>query len=231
MKKSIYILTLISLLVFSCSKENTTGGGTPTAKVPGKAALISPDNNKTCEEVNSTGQVSFSWNSSTDTDKYDLEFKNLNTQTITNYNNITTTSKLVTLSKGIPYSWTITSKNSGSKTTVSDTWQFYLAGVGVVNYAPFPATAISPSPGATTSPTDGKVNIQWNGTDADQDTLTFTIEMDLIDGKQETKIVENTSDSSFEVTVELNKIYYWRVITSDGENTSTSMVFSFRTPS
>lgn len=234
MKKVLLGIVVISLIAVSCSKDTPGGGGggttpTPTAKTPGKAVLTSPANNKTCEEVNTSGQVTFSWNASTDTDKYDLKITNLNTQGVTNQNNITTTSKAVTLTKGIPYSWSITSKNEGTKTTTSDTWQFYLAGDGVVNYAPFPATAVSPSPGASVARTSGKVTIEWSGSDADDDTLTYTLEMDTTDGIQGTVIAEDISASSVEVSVEADTVYYWRVISSDGQNTSTSIVYTFRT--
>lgn len=234
MKKVLLGIVVISLIAVSCSKDTPSGGGggttpTPTAKTPGKAVLTSPANNKTCEEVNTSGQVTFSWNASTDTDKYDLKITNLNTQGVTNQNNITTTSKAVTLTKGIPYSWSITSKNEGTKTTTSDTWQFYLAGDGVVNYAPFPATAVSPSPGASVARTSGKVTVEWSGSDADDDTLTYTLEMDTTDGIQGTVIAEDISASSVEVSVEADTVYYWRVISSDGQNTSTSIVYTFRT--
>ena len=234
MKKVLLGIVVISLIAVSCSKDTPGGGGggttpTPMAKTPGKAVLTSPANNKTCEEVNTSGQVTFSWNASTDTDKYDLKITNLNTQGVTNQNNITTTSKAVTLTKGIPYSWSITSKNEGTKTTTSDIWQFYLAGDGVVNYAPFPATAVSPSPGASVARTSGKVTVEWSGSDADDDSLTYTLEMDTTDGIQGTVIAEDISASSVEVSVEADTVYYWRVISSDGQNTSTSIVYTFRT--
>jgi len=76
MKKVLLGIVVISLIAVSCSKDTPGGGGggttpTPMAKTPGKAVLTSPANNKTCEEVNTSGQVTFSWNASTDTDKYD----------------------------------------------------------------------------------------------------------------------------------------------------------------
>ena len=62
---------------------------------------------------------------------------------------ITSTSKAVTLATDVSYSWKIVSKaNDTSDTTSSDTWQFYLAGDGQENYAPFPATILSPTSGA-----------------------------------------------------------------------------------
>src|SRR5210317_1676418 len=233
MKKVLLGIVVISLIAVSCSKDTPGGGGggttpTPTAKTPGKAVLTSPANNKTCEEVNTSGQVTFSWNASTDTDSYDLKIINLNNQQQINQNNITTTSKAVTLTKGIPYSWNITSKNKGDKTTTSDTWQFYLAGDGEVNFAPFPALPVSPAPGSQVTPTDGAITLEWSGSDADGDTLSYIIEMDTTDGLQETIVVESTNDTQATVNVDTDTIYYWRIITSDGVNSATSIVYSFR---
>ncbi|NVJ72333.1 MAG: hypothetical protein HWD80_03460, partial [Flavobacteriaceae bacterium] len=220
------------IVLLSCSKDSPTPTPTPTPpptiEAPGKATLSTPENNKACEELNSAGQVSFSWNASTETDSYDLKITNLNNQQQINQNNITTNSKAVTLTKGIPYSWNITSKNKGDKTTTSDTWQFYLAGDGEVNFAPFPALPISPAPGSQVTPTDGAITLAWSGSDADGDALSYTIEMDTTDGLQGTVVAENTTETSVSVTVTADTIYYWRIITSDGFNSATSIVYSFR---
>ena len=238
MNKTAYIqqlaLTVVmSIVLLSCSKEPSGGGTTPptptpTIEAPGKATLSTPENNKACEELNSAGQVSFSWNASTETDSYDLKITNLNNQQQINQNNITSTSKAVTLAKGIPYSWNITSKNKGDKTTTSDTWQFYLAGDGEVNFAPFPALPVSPAPGSQVTPTDGAITLEWSGSDADEDPLSYIIEMDTTDGLQETIVVESTTDTQATVNVDTDTIYYWRIITSDGVNSATSIVYSFR---
>ena len=47
--------------------------------------------------------------------------------------------------------------NDTSDTTDSDTWQFYLAGDGQENYAPFPATILSPTSGAAVDASNGLV--------------------------------------------------------------------------
>lgn len=230
MKKTLYILATISLVLHSCSKDPAEETPpTPANKVPGEASLIAPENNKACETVNEAGQILLSWGVATDTDSYDLKITNLNTQGVTNHNNITSTSKAVSLAKGVPYSWSITSKNEGDQTTSSATWKFYLAGDATANYAPFPATAVSPLPGATASPAQAKVTIAWSGSDADNDGLTYTLEADTTDGLQGTKVMENSAATSFDLTVQNNTVYYWRVISSDGEHSSTSIVYSFRT--
>jgi hypothetical protein len=223
----------IALLGISCSKGDDGGGTTPPptteVAVPGKATLVEPANNKTCEQVNSSGEVVFSWQASADTDSYDLKIVNLNTNGVTNRNNLTETNKGVPLLKGVPYSWQITSKNSGTKITFSDTWKFYLAGDGIANYAPFPATADTPVPGSTVVPVDGKITISWTGSDPDDDALTYTLYVDTVDGLQDPAAeLQDLSAASAEVAVESDTVYYWRVVTSDGVNTSSSLVYSFR---
>ncbi len=207
---------------------------TPVIKTPGKSVLIGPANAKTCEEgTNITptqSTVTFSWNSASDTERYDLKIINLNTQETIIQSGITTTSTTATLTRGIPYSWMVTSKNKGATSTDSDTWKFYLAGVGVTNYAPFPATALSPLPGATVTPANGKVTLTWDTSDVDGGPLTHTLSFDTVDGKQPPLAANtNLTVKTKEVTVVANTVYYWRVATSDGTNTATSVVYTFKT--
>lgn len=212
------------------------GGGGPTPTPPGKATLVAPANNKTCEtgtSVSSTqSTVTFSWNASANTNTYDVRITNLNTSVATNKNGVSTTSTTATLNKGVPYSWRVTSKNTTTTTTTpSDLWKFYLAGDGVVNYAPFPAELKTPASGSTISLTDGKATFSWEGTDPDSnDTLTYTLYVDTVDGKQTPSTsLSNLSDESVDVELEAASTYYWRVKTSDGTNASYSIVYSFKT--
>jgi hypothetical protein len=227
------IFILLVSLVTSCGGSDSPPP-TPTINAPGKSVLIAPASARTCELGTNTtttqSTVAFSWNSASDTDSYELRITNLNTSEIVTQTGITTTSATATLTRGIPYSWSITSKNKGATTTVSDIWKFYLAGVGVTNYAPFPAAAVSPLPGTTVTPTNGKVTLTWDTSDVDGGSLTHTLYFDTVDGKQ-TPLVANTNliVKTKEVAVLANTIYYWRVATSDGTNTATSIVYSFKT--
>jgi hypothetical protein len=100
----------------------------------------------------------------------------------------------------------------------------------VTNYAPFPAAAVSPLPGTTVTPTNGKVTLTWDTSDVDGGTLTHTLYLDTVDGKQ-TPLAANSNLTvkTKEVSVAANTIYYWRVVTSDGSNAATSIVYSFKT--
>ena len=212
------------------------GGGGSTPNPPGKATPTAPANNKTCETGTSVSDtqssVTFSWNSSADTESYDLRVTNLNTNGVTNKTGLTTTSTTMTLDKGVPYSWNITSKNTKTTTTTtSDTWKFYLAGTGITHYAPFPADLKTPTSGSTVERTDGKVTFTWEGSDPDSgDTLGYTLYVDKTDGKQTPPSTQTgLSAKTLDVTLDADTVYYWRVKTTDGTNSSYSIVYSFKT--
>ena len=213
-----------------------TGGGDVTVNPPAKSTLSAPANNKTCEtgtSVSSTqSDVDFTWGVSADTDSYDLKITDLNSSVATNKTGLTTTSTKVTLDKGVPYSWVVTSKSTKSSvTTPSDTWKFYLAGTGVANYAPFPADLKAPSSGSTVKRTDGKVTFTWEGSDPDSgDTLAYTLYVDTTDGKQTPSSAQtDLSVLTLDVALDAATTYYWRVKSSDGTNSSYSTVYSFKT--
>lgn len=234
MKQKIIIFIMLLGLFTACGGASESPVPPPVVNAPGKSVLIAPANISTCVNgINiSTNQttVTFSWNSATDAKAYDLKIINLNTQEVIIQNDISTTTKDVILTRGIPYSWNIISKNTGTVTTVSDTWKFYLAGNGVINYAPFPAAALSPLPGATISPVNSKITLSWETSDIESSALTYTLYVDTVDGKQppidENK---NLTSKSKEIAVNANTVYYWRVVTSDGVNASTSVVYNFKT--
>jgi hypothetical protein len=213
-----------------------TGGGDVTVNPPAKSTLSAPANNKTCEtgtSVSSTqSDVDFTWGVSADTDSYDLKITDLISSVATNKTGLTTTSTKVTLDKGVPYSWVVTSKSTKSSvTTPSDTWKFYLEGTGFANYAPFPADLKAPSSGSTVKRTDGKATFTWEGSDPDSgDTLAYTLYVDTTDGKQTPSSAQtDLSVLTLDVALDAATTYYWRVKSSDGTNSSYSTVYTFKT--
>ena len=236
-----YQTTLMILgvtLLTACGSDS--GGGTPTPTptptpiaAPGKASLTLPENNKPCEtgEVSgSTASVIFTWSQGSDTESFDLSITNSDTNQVTNRAGLTTTTATVPLTRGHRYAWKITSKNKGTETTASDTYKFYLAGDGEENAAPFSAEAVYPQPGSSVTKSENNtVTLEWEAADPDNDTLTYTLLIDTIDGRQEAT-EENTglTTNTKEVAVDSGTIYYWSVTTSDGSISVTSDVFSFR---
>ena len=244
MKLECCILYILSfLLIVSCSAEDDDSGtttplvtqqpaSTPQVPTPGKSNLSAPENNEVCyegEEVDdNNSEVTFSWDASSDTDSYDLVITNQETSQSQTESGITSTSKVVNLATDVSYNWKIISKaNDTSDTTESDTWQFYLAGDGQENYAPFPATILSPTSGAALDANNGSITLSWEGNDPDEgDSLTYTIYLDEVDGLQD-PIEEDSSETELEVSVESGTTYYWRVKTSDGKSSSFTLVYSF----
>jgi len=239
-----YFSFLFTLTLISCGggggddggANNGGGGGGPVVNPPGKSTLTAPANNETCETGTSVSatqsEVTFTWTASSDTNTYDLKITNLNTSVVINRTALTSTSTKVTLDKGVPYSWNITSKSTASTTTTaSDTWKFYLAGTGVVNYAPFPADLKTPASGSTvTRDGDGKVTFTWDGSDPDGDSLNYTLYVDATDGKQTPPTAQtDLTVKTLAVALDAATTYYWRVKTSDGTNNSYSIVYSFKT--
>jgi hypothetical protein len=141
-------------------------------------------------------------------------------------------SATLTLEKGYPYEWFVTSISNDFPTErpQSDTWRFYLKGDGETNSAPFTADLISPASGEAIQLSDGTFNFIWSGADPDGDPMLYTLYVDSIDGLQ-TPPERQTDISSSSLSVELisNTVYYWSVLSRDTNgNISHSQVKSFR---
>ncbi|MEJ1224116.1 hypothetical protein [Sediminicola sp. 1XM1-17] len=230
--KQIYLFPILMLI--SCGGGDS--GGTPVVPPPEpvpsplSATLIFPENNKECTEgtvENETqSTVNFQWNSSENTDSYEVNLKNLNTN---NSQRVpaSTNAVLITLNRGTPYEWSVTSKATGTNTTAqSEVWKFYNQGPGIENYAPFPADAVFPKRGANLASTN-QVTLQWTGSDIDDDIASYSILLDTL----EIPVAElgTTTENSIEATVSPGQTYFWQVITIDSQgNSSNSEIFSFR---
>jgi hypothetical protein len=240
MKKQIGLLAVIGLMLLGgCSGGDpapTPVPPTPTVNPPGAVTLTSPEKNKTCEPgaviSDTQREVVFTWAAAANAESYDMTLTDLNKNTTTTVSAITGTTTKVNLIKGTPYSWKLTSKSSKTTLTgTSETWNFYLAGTGVSNFAPFPATIVSPLPGATVTPKAGKVTLAWTGSDPENDKITYTVSVDAVDGKQTpVAALTDITASTVDVSVEAGKVYYWRIRSSDGSNASTTVVYQFKTP-
>ncbi len=239
MKKLIYLFLVIIIVSCSGGDGDGDGGGVdpPPPQPPGSVTLTAPANGKVCETgtsiSDSKSNVDFSWEASSNTSTYDLQITNLNTSSVVNKTGLTTINTTVDLEKGQPYSWKVISKNtSTTQTGTSSSWKFYLAGEGIKNYAPFPADLKTPNSGSTVSrSSDGKITFTWEGADPDQgDELKYTLYVDKTDGKQTpSSDLTNLSAKTADVALDGDSTYYWRIKTSDGTNSSFSLIYSFKT--
>jgi hypothetical protein len=230
------VLLLVTMTLFSCGgggddKGTGGGGGEPDVIVPPTAStLISPIKNEECNQGNvisaAESTVTFEWNKSENTNSYTIVLKNLET----NAEAETTTNALkvsITLLRGVAYSWKIISKGSKTTTTAtSETWNLYNAGEGAQNYAPFPAGLVSPAMGSTASTT---VTLNWAGSDLDNDITSYDVYLDT--ANPPTLLKETTTNMTINSgALTANTVYYWKVVTKDGNgNNSQSPNFEFKT--
>ena len=205
------------MLTISCSK--TYEFRAPVD--PAAANLSKPANNTQCLEVD---KVKFEWNKSDNTDTYTITIIDLISSATVTQNTSTNTVE-ITLTKGKPYSWQITSKNkSTSKTAKSEVWKFYLSGAADSNHAPFPAEIIAPKNETTVSA--GSIELSWKVSDVDVgDTHKFDVKLD----KTNATTVISTDQADTKKTITLTAgVYYWRVIAKDNNgNHSESGVYKF----
>jgi hypothetical protein len=230
-------LNILSSLVIAVSFISCGGGGggtdtpDPIVVTPPSAATLSfPANNEECNtgvSLNSTqSRVDFEWNASNNTTSYTLVVQNLLTNAIGN-TNATTNFASVTLNKNTPYKWWVISKNtSTSETATSSEWKFYNAGDAVKSYAPFPAELVSPALGSST--TNTSVSLEWTGSDVDGDISSYDIYFGTVNPPVD--LLNTTTAQKLEnITVSAVNTYYWKVVTKDEENnTSTSEIFQFK---
>lgn len=199
---------------------------------PSAATLIFPEDDSECNEgealSDTESNVTFQWNVSQNTDSYSVTLTNLNTNQSFNTNS-NTNEAFITLQRGTPYEWSVTSRANGTNATAqSPTWRFYNEGSGTENYAPFPAEAINPVRGATLASGTTSVTLEWSATDVDDD----IIEYEVFFGPNDTDTTPSlgiTTSTSFNVDVQNGQIYVWSIETIDDEgNSSVSEDFLFR---
>jgi len=224
---------IILFLLMACGGESSTDGTPPPLVVaaPSAATLVFPADNTECNEgvISSTDEtksaVTFQWNESENTDSYEVNLRNINTNTSTKSNS-TTNDATITIERGTPYEWFVVSKANGTNETASSVKaKFYNQGPGIENYAPFPAEAINPARGSTIA-SAASVNLQWTASDIDADIAGYTIFF----GTETNPTTElgTTEESNLDAPITSGTTYYWLVITTDSQsNSSTSEIFEF----
>ena len=238
MRNLVYLLVTFFILS-ACSKQDSIE---PTPITPAKPAPILeigefnlelPENNKNCETGNISldkADVEFKWKAALNASKYEIQITDVIDAKTTKYSDLVGTSKTIALSRGKSYTWNITATNTGSKAVASATWKFYLSGDGKANRAPNAAKAVYPVPGSTINlNAAGNVKFEWLAEDPDKDVLSYSIRIDTLTSNQ--KLSGNSFDTKtpvHEIKLPLGKIYYWYVISNDGQISTTSEVFSFK---
>ena len=246
LNKVIYPIVLCLIFVLSgCGGSDSggddnppTSGGTDDEPVvvpaPLAATLIFPEDETECNtgvidpDDITRSTVTFEWNASENTDTYRVTLTNLNTGTSSTTNSAAVNVP-ITINRGTPYSWTVTSLATGTnETATSQTFRFYNEGPGIVNYAPFPAEAVAPVRGSTIV-SSGNVELSWTGSDIDDDIVGYEVFLDTSNDPNTSVGTTTTETTLSDVPVTSGQVYSWKVVTTDSAgNTSTSEIFEFR---
>jgi fibronectin type 3 domain-containing protein len=226
--KRSFIITMTVVFLASCSGDSTPSD-------PSIPTLLAPANNEPCldgSSVNdSQSSVNFSWTQATDAVTYDVEVEQLLLNTKSTYP-ATTNSLDVTLNKAVPYRWKVIANGEPDTTpSESDSWKFYLAGNGAVNYAPFPPELLTPRSASTISVADGVIPLSWTCSDIEGDITSFEVYLDTTDASSVATVVTYLgATTEIELEAEPGNTYYWKVIAIDAdENKASSGVYSFIT--
>ena len=229
MKNLIYV-AVISISLWSCGGGGDEPTPPPVNTAPTVPTLASPVNNSLCID----NVLNFQWSASTDgqgdaiTYQIQVAKDNLFAQ-IAHSLTSTTTSKSITLEKGIAYYWRVKATDSKSAASnYSATFSFYTEGVGVTNHLPFSPVLVSPA--LNSVQTTATVNLQWTASDVDaSDTLTY----DVYFGTASPPTVvtsANQSAATLTKTVAASTTYYWKVVVKDSKGGQTiGQVWSFKT--
>ena len=223
------------LIFLSCSTDSESEPE-PEILNPMAQSLLFPENNEACLDgtsINDTqSSVDFSWTNAQNAFSYEIIITNLLTQTKETFTSNVNQTK-ITLVKAEPYSWKVKSIGGvGSTPSESAAWKFYLAGDGIVNYAPFPAELIFPRSGKNVTPgVNNLITLSWTTSDVDGDLLKFEVYLDDSDAATLIESIDYVEDNtSIEIEVQNNTKYYWKIISIDANgNQSKSGVYAFRT--
>ncbi|MEZ0180923.1 hypothetical protein AB9T89_01665 [Flavobacterium oncorhynchi] len=231
MKNFIY-LSIIGFLFAACGGGGGDDPVTPpvTNTAPTVPVLVSPTDGKLCLD----NTVSLQWNQSTDTEKdpivYQIQVAKDNgfTQIVNTLNNSTVSSSL-SLEKNTAYYWRVQAADSkGLSSAYSATFKFYTAGTAVVNHLPFAPELVQPVINSALS--TATAALKWKASDVDaNDILTYDVYFGTTNPPT-AKVTENTSASSFDVTLEAAKEYFWKVVVKDNKGGETvGQVWKFKT--
>ena len=229
-----YLLYLMVFCLLACSSNDETVALSDL--YPGSFNLEYPENEQACLDGSILNdlqsRVNLRWSSSKNSSKYQISIKNLNDNSNLMFES-NSNSQEVILKHGEPYAWKVTAEvPESSSSLTSKEWRFYLAGLGEVNYAPFPPELISPRPSAKVNlNSNDQVLLNWSCTDPDSDIKGYKVYLDSTDGSNLIASFDETKNQvliAVGATAETN--YFWKVIAYDNQgNTASSGVYSFST--
>lgn len=195
--------------------------------VPSTPALTYPSNELVCID----NELKFKWAASSDADGDVVSYliQIANDESFTDVVNETTTENItmtILLEKGRTFHWRVLANDNETNSEYSKPWKFYTEAEAVTNQLPSQPELIAPIMDETIVGTT--TNLSWNVTDDDNDVLTYDLYFGLEDDPLLYK--EGLDNSFLEVSVVVNKTYYWKIISRDGKGgVSIGSIWSFTT--
>lgn len=229
MKNFIY-LSIIGLLLISCSKGGDESAIEINNTPPTVPVLISPTDNKLC--VDNT--VTFQWNNSTDATKdvitYEIQIaKDNQFSQIIKTAEGTSNSQTSTLEKNTAYYWRIkATDNKNLSSDYSVTYKFYTSGDAIINHLPFTPEVVSPILNSSVNP--GTTTLSWTASDVDTtDKLVYDVYFGTTNPPTQ-KVFENNDSKTVAVTTSTAQQYYWKIVVKDNQGGETiGQVWKFTT--
>lgn len=229
MKKFLYI-AIIGIVIWSCGGGGDDPPPTPENKAPTTPTTVYPKNNELCID----NAVNFQWNASTDPEgdaiTYTVEVsENSAFSSITHTQTTSSTSKSISLEKGVVFYWRVRAKDSkNASSDNSSANQFYTEGEGIVNHLPFSPDLVAPALDATVS--TATATLEWTASDVDtDDTLTYDVYFGTTNDPTDKK-GDNQSATTLTVDVDGSTDYYWKVVVKDDKGGETiGQVWNFKT--
>ena len=233
MKKLLYIVAL-STIIWSCG--GSSGGDTPDPpppvvnNAPSTPSLVYPTNNLLCID----NVLDFNWNASTDPDGDSITYqvqvaKDSGFSQIVHTVTASTTTRNLTLEKGIAYYWRVKATDSkNASSSYSSTNQFYTEGEGVSNHLPFSPVLVGPTLNSVQNGVT--VTLEWTADDVDTtDTLTYDVYFETGDIPTQ-QVATNLTATTFSVDLTSGQTYSWKVVVKDGQGGQTDgQIWSFVT--
>ncbi|PKQ44580.1 fibronectin type III domain-containing protein [Confluentibacter flavum] len=222
---------LLSLALYGCSGGSGDDNPTPPVQknnAPTIPILVYPANNLLCI----SNILDFEWNASSDIDgdgiTYKIEIaKDNQFSQIAFSTTLSATKKTYTLEKGIAYYWRVQAVDSKKESSnYSTTFNLYTEGVGVSNHLPFAPELVKPEFNSTKP--SGDITLEWLGSDADNNPLTFDVYFGTTD--QPGIVSQNQDAQIFVVSTTNSTTYYWKVVVKDDKGgEAIGQIWTFHT--
>lgn len=226
MIRNIFLFCTVLSLVIGCKKKNNP-------KPPGQVQLVFPERNSDCTTGQSLGattsRITFRWQEAENVKTYELRVTNINTGSTQTISTAATSANLP-IEKGIPFSWLVRSRNNQVEQSISSTvWNFYNSGSNTT-FAPFPADIIGPRMSERVfKDINNEVTLSWSASDLDNDIDTFEVYLSTENPPSDLIATLSPGVLSQKISVASNTVYYWSVVTKDGQGNATSSgVYTFK---